>query len=142
MSHGTASFKAKLRDNYTMPTTLQSPSLLARLRAWIGGFDGPLAFIVVLQAAAGLLIMFSAGFDHGTRFQDHGRNMLIAAAVMVVVAQLSPQRLQEMAVPLYVLGVVLLIAVELFGVTKKGATRWLDLGIDIHPASCSKSDCP
>jgi rod shape determining protein RodA len=36
--------------------------------------------------------MYSAGFDHGTRFVDHGRNMLLALGVLFVVAQVPPQR--------------------------------------------------
>ena len=47
-----------------------------------------MAFAVFMLACAGLLIMYSSGFDHGTRFEDHGRNMLIAAAIMFVVAWL------------------------------------------------------
>jgi rod shape determining protein RodA len=107
------------------------------------GFDGPLALAIVLLAAAGLLTMYSAGYDHGTRFVDHGRNMLLAAGVMFIVAQLSPQRLAQLAVPLYVLGVALLIGVELFGVTKKGATRWLDLQVlVIQPSELLKIATP
>jgi hypothetical protein len=45
--------------------------------------------------------MYSAGFDHGTRFVDHGRNMLIALGVLFVAAQVPPQKLQQLAVPLY-----------------------------------------
>jgi rod shape determining protein RodA len=87
--------------------------------------------------------MYSAGFDHGTRFVDHGRNMLIALAVIFVVAQVSPQRLESLAVPLYVLGVVLLVAVEFFGVTRKGATRWLDVGVTvIQPSEILKIALP
>lgn len=56
----------------------------------ISGFDGPLALAIALLAAIGLVTMYSAGFDHGTRFVDHGRNMLIALAVMFVVAQVPP----------------------------------------------------
>ena len=66
------------------------------------GFDGPLAFAVFLLACAGLLTMYSSGFDHGSRFVDHGRNMLIAGMLMFVVAQVPPQRLMSFAVPLYV----------------------------------------
>lgn len=107
------------------------------------GFDGPLALAIVLLATAGLLTMYSAGYDHGTRFVDHGRNMLLAAGVMFIVAQLSPQRLAQLAVPLYVLGVALLIGVELFGVTKKGATRWLDLQVlVIQPSELLKIATP
>jgi len=35
----------------------------------------------------------------------------------------------SLAVPLYALGVTLLIAVAAFGVTKKGAQRWLNMGM-------------
>ena len=48
--------------------------------------------------------MYSAGYDHGTRFVDHGRNMLLALAVLFVVAQVPPQRLMKLAVPLYTVG--------------------------------------
>jgi rod shape determining protein RodA len=89
-----------------------------------------------------MLTMYSAGFDHGTRFVDHGRNMLLAAAILFVVAQVPPQRLMSLAVPLYILGVALLIAVELFGITKKGATRWLNVGVVIQPSEMLKIAVP
>jgi len=113
-----------------------------RIAPWFVGFDGPLAFAVFLLACAGLLTMYSSGFDHGTRFEDHGRNMLIAGAIMFVVAQIPPQRLMALAVPLYVLGVSLLIAVALFGLTKKGARRWLNLGVTIQPSEILKIAMP
>ncbi len=106
------------------------------------GFDGLLAFAVFLLAGAGLLIMYSSGFDHGTRFVDHGRNMLIAGFIMFVVAQVPPQRLMAFAVPLYVAGVALLIAVAIFGITKKGAKRWINLGIVIQPSEILKIAMP
>ncbi len=86
--------------------------------------------------------MYSSGFDHGTRFQDHGRNMLIAGAIMFVVAQIPPQRLMALAVPLYVLGVSLLIAVAVFGITKKGAKRWINVGVIIQPSEILKIAMP
>ncbi len=106
------------------------------------GFDGPLAFAVFLLACAGLLIMYSSGYDHGTRFADHGRNMLIAGTIMFVVAQIPPQRLMTLAVPLYLLGVTLLIAVAVFGITKKGARRWLNVGVVIQPSEILKIAMP
>ena len=95
-------------------------NLRQRFAPWFLGFDGPLAFAVFLLACAGLLTMYSSGFDHGTRFADHGRNMLIAGFIMFVVAQIPPQRLMTLAVPIYVLGVSLLIAVAFLGSQKKG----------------------
>jgi hypothetical protein len=58
------------------------------------------------------------------------------------VAQLPPQRLMSFAVPLYTLGVALLIAVAIFGVTKKGARRWINLGVVIQPSEILKIAMP
>ena len=126
-----------------MSTIFEKVPLWRRALRVFMGFDGPLAAAIALLAAAGMLTMYSAGFDHGTRFVDHGRNMLIAAGVMFVVAQLSPQRLSQLAVPLYVAGVALLVATAVMGVTKKGATRWLDIGVtDIQPSEILKIAMP
>ncbi len=114
-----------------------------RVRTVLLGFDWPLMLAILMLAAIGLVAMYSAGFDHGTRFKDHGRNMLLALAVLFVVAQVPPQRLQQLAVPLYVLGVALLLATALFGITRKGATRWLALGpLVIQPSEILKIAMP
>jgi rod shape determining protein RodA len=120
----------------------EKPPLWQRAAPMFQGFDGPLAFAVFLLASAGLLTMYSSGYDHGTRFMDHGRNMLIAGCILFVVAQIPPQRLMTFAVPLYTLGVALLIAVAIFGITKKGARRWLNLGITIQPSEILKIAMP
>ena len=118
------------------------PSLLQRIVPLFRGFDFLLLLFIAMLAGAGLLAMYSAGFDHGTRFVDHGRNMLIAAALLFVLAQISPQQLMKVAVPLYTLGVVLLVAVALFGITKKGATRWVNVGVVIQPSELLKIATP
>ena len=125
-----------------MAAVFDKPSLFKRASPLLRGFDGPLAFAVFLLASAGLLIMYSSGFDHGSRFVDHGRNMLIAGFILFVVAQIPPQRLMALAVPIYVVGVGLLIAVAIFGITKKGARRWLNVGIVIQPSEIMKIAMP
>ena len=125
-----------------MQTTFDKPSLLQRVLPLFRGFDGWLVGLVGLLAAAGLLAMYSAGYDHGTRFADHGRNMLIAAALLFAVAQIPPQRIMALALPLYAVGVVALVAVALFGVTKKGAQRWIDVGVVIQPSELLKIAMP
>lgn len=125
-----------------MSAVFDKPSLRQRLIPLFLGFDGPLAFAVLMLVAAGLLTMYSSGYDHGTRFYDHARNMLIAGTILFVVAQLPPQRLMSFAVPLYTLGVALLIAVAIFGVTKKGARRWINLGVVIQPSEILKIAMP
>ena len=125
-----------------MSLVIEKPSWWSRFLHLFEGFDGPLAFAVFVLACAGLLIMYSSGYDHGTRFIDHGRNMLIAASIMFVVAQIPPQRLMTLAVPIYTVGVLLLVAVAIFGITKKGARRWINLGVVIQPSEILKIAVP
>ena len=125
-----------------MAAVFDKPNLYQRTLPLLQGFDGLLAFAVFLLVCAGLLIMYSSGYDHGSRFVDHGRNMLIAGAIMFVVAQISPQRLMTFAVPLYAIGVGLLVAVAIFGITKKGARRWLNVGVVIQPSEILKIAMP
>jgi len=125
-----------------MRPSFENPSMLARVMPLFRGFDAPLLLAVLLLAAIGLTVMYSAGFDHGTRFVDHARNMMLAAGLLFVVAQVPPQRLMALAVPLYVVGVTLLLATALLGITKKGATRWLDVGIVIQPSEILKIAMP
>jgi rod shape determining protein RodA len=115
---------------------------LLRLRTILSGFDLPLLAVVLMLASLGLVTMYSVGYDHGSRFVDHGRNMLLAAALMFLIAQVPPHRLLSLAVPLYTVGVALLVATALFGVTKKGATRWLNLGVVIQPSEILKLAMP
>ncbi len=125
-----------------MNAVIERPSPWQRLQPVLLAFDPWLLLAVALLAAAGLVAMYSAGFDHGARFSGHLRNMGVGLAVLLVVSQVPPQRLMALAVPLYVLGVALLVATLLFGVTKKGATRWLDVGIVIQPSELMKLAVP
>jgi rod shape determining protein RodA len=127
-----------------MSAVLERPSLWQRLAPLLSGYDLWLALAVGCLAAIGLVTMYSAGFDHGTRFVDHGRNMVLALGVLLLVSQVPPQRLLQLAVPLYLLGLALLIVTALpgVGITKKGATRWLYVGTVIQPSEIMKIAMP
>ncbi|HJV95451.1 MAG TPA: rod shape-determining protein RodA [Albitalea sp.] len=125
-----------------MNASFDRPSPWQRLKPIFTGFDGPLLFAVLMLGAAGLLTMYSAGYDSGTRFVDHGRNMLLGLTILFLAAQVSPQRLMALAVPLYTVGVALLVATAVMGVTKKGATRWLNVGVVIQPSEILKIAMP
>lgn len=125
-----------------MAVVFDKPTLWQRIAPIFQGFDFPLMFGVLVMAGVGLMTMYSVGFDHGTRFVSHGRNMILAAGVLFLVAQVPPQRLMALAVPMYTFGVALLLAVFLFGIQKKGAQRWLNVGIVIQPSELMKVAMP
>jgi rod shape determining protein RodA len=106
-------------------------------------FDWPLLFILLLLTALGLTVMHSAVGSTDWRFADQSRNFVIAFFAMWAVALIPPNTLMKFAPPAYVLGVGLLLAVELFGETSKGATRWLNLGVTrIQPSEMMKIAIP
>ncbi len=125
-----------------MATQLGKYSVFQRITPMVLGFDAVLGFAVLALALTGLVSIFSSGYSDGQRFWDHGRNMLLACIIMVVVAQIPPQRIMALAVPVYTVGLALLVAVALFGLTKKGAQRWLNVGIVIQPSEIMKIGMP
>jgi rod shape determining protein RodA len=125
-----------------MAHILDKPTLLQRLFSFFEGFDLPLISAVGLLALIGLINMYSVASGYDWRFTDHLRNIVIAGVIMFSVAQIPPQRLMTLAVPIYTVGVALLIAVALFGLTKKGARRWVNLGVVIQPSEILKIAMP
>jgi rod shape determining protein RodA len=125
-----------------MATTFGKPSLQQRIVASLQTYDGPLLLAALILSLIGLITMYSAGADHGTRFVGHARNLLIAAVVMFAVAQIPPQRMMALAIPMYTVGVALLFAVEFFGIERKGSQRWLNIGVVIQPSEIMKVALP
>jgi rod shape determining protein RodA len=125
-----------------MIAVVERPTVWQRLRPILTGFDATLIVAVLLLCGVGLVTMYSAGYDYGSRFTEHARNMALAFGVLFLAAQVSPQNLMRLAVPVYTVGVALLLATALFGLTKKGATRWLNVGIVIQPSEIMKLAMP
>ena len=59
--------------------------------------------------AIGLGTVYSATYDSTHRMMSQAGNMGIALVVMWVVSRIPPQKLMSFAIPLYVIGIVLLI---------------------------------
>jgi rod shape determining protein RodA len=113
------------------------------LRPRIDVFDGPLLVMLAMVAAISLVTQYSAAFDFPGRFEGHLRNLLASLVVMWAVASLPPSVLARSAVPIYLLGLALLVAVALFGDVSKGARRWLHVGVTrIQPSEVMKIATP
>ena len=116
--------------------------ILQIVKPYLTVFDGPLALIIFLILSLGIVTLYSAGIDFPGRVEDQLRNILVAFIVMWVAANVPPQTLMRFAVPLYSVGISLLIAVALFGIVKKGARRWVNLGMIIQPSEIMKIAMP
>lgn len=105
--------------------------------------DLPLLLIILAIMSIGLATVYSATHETSNRVYHQLMNMVIGMAIMLAMARCPPQKLMRFAVPLYLLGIVMLVAVFLFGISVNGAKRWLSIGITrIQPAEVMKIAMP
>lgn len=103
---------------------------------------------LVLITALGLLIfvggvtLYSASDMSSEMVYRQGLHFLIGGTLMVILSQVQSKTLRQWVVWLYGTGIVLLVLVLIIGETKKGATRWLYVGVDIQPAEIMKIAVP
>jgi len=90
-----------------------------------------------------MLVLFSASNQSWHKIDNKLVYTIMALAVMWVMANARPQSVMNFAPPLYAAGVLMLVGVELFGITVNGSTRWLNLGIvRIQPSEIMKTALP
>jgi rod shape determining protein RodA len=105
--------------------------------------DGPLLVGLGLLAVYGLTVLYSASGENWGMVLRATARLGIGATAMVLLAQVRPSQLRKVALPLWIVGVVLLIVVDVLGVIGKGAQRWLDLGfIRFQPSEIMKLAVP
>jgi rod shape determining protein RodA len=117
-------------------------SFLQIVKPYFTVFDGPLAIIMFLILCVGIVTLYSAGIDFPGRVEDQLRNIVVAFIVMWIAAIVPPQTLMRFAVPIYTIGIALLVGVAAFGMIKKGARRWLNVGVVIQPSEIMKIAMP
>jgi rod shape determining protein RodA len=115
----------------------------AVMRRHVLVFDPTLLLALVLIVTISCVTMYSASYETPDRLLDHVRNLTISFIVMWAIANLSPTTMMRTAIPLYLVGVMLLVGVALFGEVAKGARRWLDIGVTrIQPSEVLKIAMP
>ena len=90
--------------------------------------DGFLLAVAAAIVGVGLVTLFSAADQSVARVSTQATSLALSLVLMWIVANVPPQTLSRVAVPLYVAGVLMLIAVALFGTVVNGSRRWLNLG--------------
>ncbi len=105
--------------------------------------DAFLLGCIIITLTVGLFVLYSASGQNMAKVGSQISNILVAFAVMWVAANIPPQHLERIALPLYVFGVLLLLGVALFGEISHGARRWLHLGVArIQPSEIMKIAVP
>jgi len=105
--------------------------------------DIPLLLTILLVTIAGLFILYSASGQNLNIVEQQAMRIGLSLGIMVAFAQVPPIVYQRWALALYSIGIVLLVAVLVFGHIGKGAERWLNLGIiRIQPSEIMKLAIP
>ncbi len=104
--------------------------------------DIPLLMIVLSILFLSCFTVYSASMGTPIHIKDQFRNILICFIMLWVVAQIPAPVLIKLAPFLYAIGVTLLVMVAMFGLVKKGARRWLNVGVIIQPSEMLKIATP
>ena len=107
------------------------PSEPARRPGLFAGLhlDPPLLTALILLCGIGLIILYSATGQDPDQLRRQMIRLGLAFVVLFVLAQVPPDQLRRWSPWLFVVGVLMLVGVLVFGDVGKGARRWLDLGL-------------
>ena len=113
------------------------------LRRLLGHLDPPLMGLLALLLLLSSAAVYSASGSSLDKLLDHFTNMSVALTAMLIMSQIPPQRLMQLALPIYLLGILLLLGVAVAGDVVNGARRWLNLGITrIQPSELMRLGVP
>lgn len=105
--------------------------------------DSFLMACLFFTLVVGLFVLYSASGQNFERVYAQGINITVALSFMWIASNIAPNQLERAALPLYALGVLLLVGVALFGEISHGARRWLDLGFaTIQPSEIMRIAMP
>jgi len=119
---------------------------MTRRQLWlrlIAHIDRPLFTGIVCLMLISLLVLYSADNASWDKPLKQLVNVIVALCGMWLIANLPLHYLKRTAVPIYVIGLLMLIAVALFGEISHGARRWLNIGVaTIQPSELMKIGVP
>jgi rod shape determining protein RodA len=121
---------------------MEKRSLIYKIDFLWRGLDKTLGFIVLALVAISIVTFISATSGTHVKFIDQARNLIISIGVMLIVSRVPPKWLERSAIWIYTVGIALLLAVAAFGLIRKGARRWVDVGIVIQPSEIMKIAMP
>jgi len=121
---------------------VEKRSLIQRFDFLWAGLDKVLGLIVLGLIVISTITFISASSGTSVKLIDQARNLALAYSVMLIVSRVPPKWLERSAVWIYGIGIALLLAVAAFGLIKKGARRWVNVGVVIQPSEIMKIAMP
>ncbi|MCL5050040.1 MAG: rod shape-determining protein RodA [Firmicutes bacterium] len=105
--------------------------------------DLPLLLALIALCCISLAVIYSAGGQNIDLVERQVARIGLSFVVLLVFAQISPDTFKRLTIPVFIVGLALLVAVLLVGVVGKGAQRWLDLGVvRVQPSELMKLAAP
>lgn len=109
---------------------------------YIINFDYILILALIILFIANIFIQYSANDRVMTRMYNDVFYLGLSFILMLVIAGININKIRSMAIPLYIISIILIALVLVIGVRVNGARRWLNLGIRIQPSELCKLSVP
>lgn len=124
---------------------LSDKSLLNRQFRLIKHIDYSLIFLVLVLCFLGLLVIYSTTQPKISNEEDMQFTkrqllyILVGLFLCFIVATIDYHQLEKIAIPIYILAIIMLVYVFLFGKTMGGSRRWIKVaGFDFQPSEFAK----
>ncbi len=105
-------------------------------------FDYVLIFALLVLFIANGFIQYSANDQVLTRLYSDTFYTSLSFVIMLIIAGINVNRIRSVAIPLYIVSIILIMLVLVIGVKVNGARRWLNLGVRIQPSELCKISVP
>lgn len=104
--------------------------------------DRTILIVLVLLSFINMLVQYSANDQVFDRLMNDIFYLILSFILLLAVANTSINNIKNIAIPLYIMSIVLLIAVILFGIKSHGVARWINIGVRLQPAELCKLSVP
>ena len=105
----------------------------------IKSMDLVIFFLVIIISSISLFILSSLDFNNKGLVEKHSLRIIFSLLVFLIVASINIKTWYKFSYLFYGFVILLLILVDFYGLTGKGAKRWLDIGIfNLQPSELMK----
>jgi len=103
-------------------------------------FHWPLALLLIAVSCIGFLMLFSVSGGNFSKWSEPQIIRFCVGFIAMIMISFTPISVwRSMSIYAYLISLILLFYVEYFGITGKGAQRWIDLGfIRLQPSEFMK----